>query len=119
MLILQIQAIVDVLSPFKILMTPMLSEKTPALSFVVPRFNVLIQTLEVLVNKGTTMYTALPQTQFQKQLCKWKAKAAEAALVKIRAYYSKSLKVPPYALATGKWICSLFRNCFRQLTLMF
>lgn len=109
---MEIDAIVLVLKVFKTLMVPMLAEKTPTLGFAVPRFNILIKDLEEIINKASPMYMVLPQTDLQKKLRKWKERAAVAALTKIRGYYSKSLKVPAYAIATSKYISlSTLQRC--------
>ena len=89
-------------------MDPMLAERTPTLSFVVPRFNVLIQSLEQIVAHAAEMFIKLPQSNFQKTLRKWKAKAAQAGLDKIKQYYRISLKVPAFAIATIKFTFDSF-----------
>jgi len=80
----------------------MLVERTPTLSFVVPQFNLLLRDLETIVMHAGPMYLAHTQTSIQKNLQKWKAKAAQVALDKMKVYYRKSLKVPAYAIATSK-----------------
>ena len=100
---LQVDACIDVLVPFKVLVEPMLQEATPTLSFVTPRFNVLISSLETLVEKGQGWYIQQTQSHLERSLRLFKAQAAQKGLIKIKEYYNKTGRVPAYPITTSEF----------------
>ena len=81
----------------------MMQESTPTLSFVVPWFNILIQTLERIVGEGQG-FLCPSDPSISHQVRGHMGIAAQAGIDKIKDYYKKLAKIPALAISTSECI---------------